>query len=69
MPAPINRASITIVKDADFEMVKVLSQLSGSSISNFCGTCLSEYLQQNYHRLHDFYASAPKPSAKELANG
>ena len=57
------------MKDVDYEMVKILSKLSGSSVSNFCGTCLSEYLQQNYHRLHDFYLNAPKPGEREMANG
>ena len=57
------------MKDVDYEMVKILSELSGSSVSNFCGTCLSEYLQQNYRRLHDFYLNAPKPGGRELTNG
>ena len=57
MPS-VNRASVSFIRAVDFEMVKELAELSGSSISNFVGCCMSEYLQQNYERLSAFYKAS-----------
>lgn len=52
-----DRASISFSRAVDQKMIAHLAELSGQSISGMCGHCLSEYLQENYHRLRDFYAS------------
>ena len=57
MPAPVLRASISFVKEVDYQMVGRLSKLSGQSISGICGTIISEYLREHYFKLHDFYLS------------
>ena len=70
MPAPINRASVSFSRLADQYMIDELCRLSGQSTSAMCGMCLSEYLQENYLRLAEFYeearsrldAQAAKPS-------
>ena len=54
MPS-INRASISFSRDLDVRMIENLARISGQSISAMCGMCLSEYLQQNYLRLQEFY--------------
>tara|TARA_Y100000289_G_scaffold59705_1_gene66028 strand:- start:72 stop:242 length:171 start_codon:yes stop_codon:yes gene_type:complete len=54
----------------DFRMIQHLAELSGQSVSAMAGNCLSEYLQENYLRLAEFYeearsrldAQAAKPS-------
>ena len=56
MPSVL-RASISFVKDVDYQMVDRLSRLSGQSISGICGTIISEYLREHYFKLHDFYLS------------
>ena len=58
MPAPVNRASISFSREIDLRMIQHLAEISGQSISAMCGMCLSEYLQQNFLRLQDFYAKA-----------
>ena len=60
MPAPVNRASVSFICEADQAMVQQLAQAKGCSISSVLGACISEYLQNNYHRLIDFYSSTPK---------
>lgn len=60
MPAPINRASISFSREIDKQMIEHLAILSGQSISAMCGMCLSEYLQQNFLRLQEFYLEASK---------
>lgn len=49
------RLSVTCSREIDVKMIKHLSELSGQSASAMAGHCLSEYLQQNYLRLAEFY--------------
>ena len=68
MPAPINRASISFSRELDMRMIEHLARISGQSISATAGMCLSEYLQQNYLRLQEFYLKVHDqlPSRSEL---
>ena len=50
MPAPVNRLSVSIASNVDFERVQHLAALMGISLSALAGLMVQSWLQDNYHQ-------------------
>lgn len=47
------------LRPPDAAMLHKLAELTGANFAQVASYCISDYLQQNYQRLYDFYSSAP----------
>ena len=64
MPAPVNRASISL-SALDLALIKEMAELTGQSISAVASRAVSEWLVEHFEERKRFYSSAivmPIPS-------
>ena len=57
MPAPVNRASISL-SALDLLLIKEMAELTGQSVSAVASRAVSEWLVEHFEARREFYSSA-----------